>query len=111
MIHDKDSEHIQSFINSKVNKWLEFNSQIFGFFGLGLAYSSLGMKDPQFFAVVSLIFVFGAWIPTAIKMHGILTVCRKYNHPSIGYKKIITLGFPYMLGLATTFVSSFWSTN
>ena len=101
MVHDKDSEYIQNIINSKVNKWLEFNNQLLGLFGIGLAYSSLGMDNPSFFATWSLIFIFGSWLPTAIKMKGILEACKKVNHPAIGYKKILTMGFPYIFGLLT----------
>jgi len=101
MTHDKDSQYIQDTINSKVNDWLDFNNNLFGFFGLGLAYTSMGMKDPVLFATWSLVFVFGAWLPTAIKMKGILKLCREQNHPAIGYKKILTMGFPYILGLLT----------
>ncbi len=101
MTNDKDNEYIQSTINNKLNNWLNFNNQLLGFFGIGLAYASLGMKDPSFFATWSLVFIFGAWLPTAIKMKVILDISKKENNPLIGYKNILLMGFPYVFGLLT----------
>ncbi len=101
MTHEKDSQYIQNIINSKIDEWLKFNNNLFGFFGLDLAYTSIGMKDPVLFASWSLVFVFGAWLPTAMKMKGILKLCKNQKHPAISYKKILTLGFPYIIGLST----------
>lgn len=107
MIHERDSNTVQETIKVRIEDWIGFNNKLFGFVGLALAFTSLGMSDPRFFATCSLLFIFSAWLPTAKKTKRFLKFCRDTKHPEFGIIKILIMGMPYVIGFTALLLVAF----